>query len=86
MNKQGFIENMIHYYGPDFDHLILALDDDSEAIFGRSCIWVGASDDEVCWGCDLLGNVEYDDHEHCVLEVADWVYDELKLTVVDIKC
>ena len=86
MEKQQFINTMIKEWGSDFDYLTLTFEDGDTATFGRSYIWVGGSEDEEKWGCDLLGNVEYDDFEYYVEEVANWVYDELSLKIIEINC
>ena len=81
MNKQEFIETMEYFEG--FDYITIRLADDDEYVVGTSDIWVGGECDK--WGSDILSNVMYDTYDAVVHEVANHIYDELGVEVVEVR-
>lgn len=75
-SKYQFIKEVASMCEDGFDMITLEFYDGETATFGSSKIWVGANY-ENGWACDLLGNVEYENYEECLVDTADYIYNEL---------
>lgn len=81
MNKAEFIYTCTKEFeaGDTFE---FELTDGYRYTISESNYWVGGYDDH--FGCDIMGNIAYDDYEYMINRVADYIYDELGDVVTEV--
>ena len=82
MTKSEFIKECTEVFEAGDCIEFSLVSDGSTVVIAESEYWVGGIEGH--YGCDILGNVVYDDYEWMVEVVADYVYDELKDEVEEV--